>query len=90
MQASIDGWRERHPLAVAAHKAVQQAVKAGTLKRQPCCVCGSTKAVHGHHADYTKPLIVTWHCHLCHVEHHRLERLHGKGQTLFGFMEDAA
>lgn len=87
MQASIDGWRKRHPLAVVAHEAVQQAVKAGTLKRGPCCLCGSTRAVHGHHADYTKPLVVTWYCHLCHMEHHRLARLNDPNQFTLDFGE---
>jgi hypothetical protein len=86
MQASISRWGERYPERIAAHKAVQQAVKAGTLERSPCASCGSTKAVHAHHEDYTRPLDVTWLCHPCHIEHHRLERLYGKGQELFSFM----
>jgi hypothetical protein len=88
MQASIDRWGERYPERIAAHKVVQQALKDGTLERHPCASCGSTKAVHAHHEDYTRQLDVTWLCHLCHIEHHRLERFHGKGQTLFSFMQE--
>jgi hypothetical protein len=29
---------------------------------------------------------VSWLCQLCHIEHHRLERLYGKGQKPFSFM----
>jgi len=86
MQASIDRWGQRHPERIAAHKAVQQALKAGTLERLPCSSCGSTKAVHGHHGDYSQPLVVTWLCHHCHIEHHRMERFYGRGQSLFSFI----
>lgn len=90
MKASINGWRKRNPHAVAAHKAVREAVKAGTLKRLPCCVCGSANVIHAHHDDWSKPLVVTWFCHHCHMEHHRLERLYGRGQGFFAFMEGLA
>jgi hypothetical protein len=33
---------------------------------------------------------VSWLCQLCHIEHHRLERLYGKGQKLFSFMGEGS
>jgi hypothetical protein len=51
-------------------KAVTNALKKGALVRQPCEACGALKA-EGHHADYTKPLEITWLCR----SHHRREHL---------------
>lgn len=87
LQRSNRRWQRNNPQAVAAQRLVQKAVKLGKLKRQPCEVCGTANASHAHHADYAKPLAVTWLCQFHHKEHHRLERLYGSGQFLFGFME---
>lgn len=87
MQRCIGRWRIRHPQAVAAHRLVQQAVRRGELQRLPCEVCGNVNAPHAHHIDYAIPYAVTWLCSAHHIEHHRVERLHGRGQSLFGFME---
>lgn len=59
---------------LAAQKAVRAAVRAGTLVRQPCEVCGSTVRVAGHHDDYSKPLEVRWLCARDHFIHHLNER----------------
>lgn len=61
--------RSRDPLKVAARKAVYHAVRTGKLVRGPCEACGAGSA-HAHHDDYTKPLVVRWLCHGCHVQHH--------------------
>lgn len=45
-------------------------VKRGVLKRQPCERCGAEPA-QMHHADYSKPLEVTWVCRPCHLSLHR-------------------
>lgn len=58
------------PLKNRAHVAVQVAVANGSLVAQPCEVCGSTRRVHAHHDDYTKPLDVRWLCPLHHRRHH--------------------
>lgn len=84
LSRSARRWANRNPHAVEAHRLVRQAIRRGDLKRGPCCVCGSDKS-HAHHDDYSKPLAVTWLCLLCHIEHHRQERLYGNGQTLFSF-----
>ena len=58
---------ERYPdRAVAAYK-VRDALKAGRLTREPCCICGEVDS-QGHHKDYSKPLEVTWLCRLHHRE----------------------
>lgn len=44
------------------------AIKRGLIIKQPCAVCGAI-SVQGHHADYRKPLEVTWLC----LKHHRAE-----------------
>jgi hypothetical protein len=51
-----------------AHKAVEVALRSGVLVALPCEVCGLP--AEAHHADYSKPLQVTWLCR----DHHR--RLH--------------
>ena len=52
-----------------ARWAVQRAVQAGRLTKQPCEVCGHNPA-DAHHDDYNKPLDVRWLCRTHHVEHH--------------------
>lgn len=82
-------WQAHHPAAVKAHRILQAAVRRGEVQRGPCVACGKPSA-HGHHDNYSKPLDVTWLCHACHVEHHRLERLNGVGQFTFAFWKEAA
>jgi hypothetical protein len=53
-----------------ARQAVNDAVKKGTLIRQPCAICGALEA-DGHHPDYSKPLDVIWLC----PPHHRSEHI---------------
>lgn len=60
--------RQRHPLRYAARTAVHNAITRGDLKREPCSGCGTTHRVQAHHADYSKPLEVTWACFRCHRE----------------------
>jgi hypothetical protein len=61
-------WKLANPVKIAAHVAVNNAVRAGKLAKQPCVVCGETQ-VHAHHHDYSKPLDVEW---LCPLHHRRL------------------
>ena len=78
-------WKKRNPHAAKAHRILRNAIKRGDIQRGPCSECGKPGA-HGHHEDYSKPLVVTWLCHLCHIEHHRRERFSGRGQSLFSFI----
>jgi len=54
----------------ACHSAVTKALKNGSLKKQPCAVCGTTDEVHAHHGDYSRPLDVVWLCPNHHAEKH--------------------
>ena len=56
---------KNNPEKVKAHGKVSYALRKGTLKKEPCADCGEEK-VHGHHEDYSLPLIVKW---LCPVHH---------------------
>ena len=61
---------EHFKLQRKAHHAVQQEVRMGRMRRQPCEVCGCNKQIHAHHDDYTKPLEVRWLCVAHHRQHH--------------------
>jgi len=64
-------WRARYPERYRAHRAVEYAVKIGRLTRPSACPsCGAERKVHGHHADYSKPLEVVWLCDRCHRSEH--------------------
>ena len=62
--------RKNNPEKFKARSAVKRAVKKGTLKRQPCEVCGEIKS-QAHHDDYNKPLDIRWLCSKHHGEVHR-------------------
>jgi hypothetical protein len=66
-------FKQRHPEKRAAHKAVENALRAGMLTKLPCSVCGNTKS-ESHHEDYTKPLEVIWFCRQHHAAHHEMKR----------------
>jgi hypothetical protein len=63
--------RKRNPEKYAARTAVNNAIRDGRLVKGPCKHCRTDKRVQAHHADYSKPLDVTWECFRCHreVEH---------------------
>lgn len=67
-------YRTENPEKVIAHSLVSRAVKSGKIVKKPCVVCGATSNLEAHHANYEKPLDVTWLCSL----HHRHEHGHGK------------
>ncbi|EYD75853.1 hypothetical protein Rumeso_02635 [Rubellimicrobium mesophilum DSM 19309] len=64
-----DAWRERNPLKVWAHKALESGRRRGLIQPQPCSVCGEAKA-EAHHDDYSRPLDVTWLCRRHHKQLH--------------------
>ena len=63
--------RARNPNYQTAHNAVARAIKAGTLLRSQCQVCGRKTDVQAHHEDYEKPLDVMWLCPPCHHARHQ-------------------
>lgn len=59
---------ERFPEKIRARRLLANAVKAGKIQRRPC-FCGEIQGF-AHHADYSKPLEVTWLCRKHHHEEH--------------------
>jgi hypothetical protein len=58
----------QYKAVVALNKAVN---KDKVLRPENCSECGKSGIIHGHHADYSKPLEVEWLCPLCHKRRHR-------------------
>lgn len=64
----------RNPEKAAAANTVDNAVRDKRLWKSPCCMapgCFNTERIHGHHADYDRPLSVVWLCAACHSKLHR-------------------
>lgn len=61
--------RKVDPVHKAANTILGNAIKNGTITRQPCIVCGNEKS-QGHHEDYNKPLDVHWLCTRHHNDRH--------------------
>ena len=73
-----DKWRANNHEKAMAHWKIEQLVRTGKLKKQPCEICGATERIHAHHDDYSKPYEIRWLCTVCH------RKLHAKlqGQQL--------
>lgn len=69
-------WRKRDSRIMAAHNKVARALKAGTLERKPCFVCGSKKS-YAHHESYNMPLDIVWYCQIHHKERHKFMAING-------------
>jgi len=69
-KASSKRYADKNRHKRLAKDAVNNAIKAGKLIKQPCIKCGSKKS-QGHHPDYSKPFEVIW---LCHKHHHEIHR----------------
>ena len=63
-------WRKLFPEKEKASKKIQQAVKKGVLKREPCVICKSNTNIHGHHFNYSLPMQVVWLCVTHHMKLH--------------------
>lgn len=58
-----------------AYRAVQTAVRNGTLVRsERCSACKKKREVEAHHENYDKRLDVIWLCHECHGKVHWKEK----------------
>ena len=67
--SSTKRYEKRNKEKARAWDAVQRA----KLGKKPCAVCGSTKRIHWHHDDYSKPLDVIPLCPAHHKERHLLK-----------------
>ena len=76
-------WREDNPEAYRAQTAVANALRVGTLSKEPCLFCESKVNLHAHHRDYSKYLEVVWVCARCHHRlHANFPELEGTGKGL--------
>jgi hypothetical protein len=69
-KATAAKWQAKHPERKKATVAVNNAVRDGRLKKQPCWVCGDK--AQAHHPDYSRPLDVVWLCPPHHKQTHKL------------------
>jgi hypothetical protein len=68
-----------YPERVKAVRLVREAVVAGRKVRATRCSWCMRRherahPIHGHHDDYTKPLVVIWLCSTCHLGWHAIVR----------------
>lgn len=72
LKKSKEKWQKANPEKRAAHLLLQTAVNSGDKsKPKSCQVCDREHyRIHGHHADYTRPLDVVWCCPQCHHDIH--------------------
>ncbi len=76
-KAYRDWYRDKYPNKYKAQTMVSNAARDGKLtKPTQCEFCGTNNKLHGHHADYSKPLDVQWLCAPCHRQWHIK---HGEG-----------
>ena len=75
---SAEKSRKKYPEKYRAHYLMNSAIQSGKIKRLPCRICGGTSQ--GHHADYSKPLVIDWLCKKHHAEEHRKINDKGKGK----------
>lgn len=73
-QKCVAKYKINYPLKYKANNAVNSAIKSGKLIKPLICECCNntftSRQIHGHHKDYSKPLDVMWLCHPCHVNWH--------------------
>ena len=71
-RARRPGWNALTPEAKRRSKArsyLNTYLRRGKITKGPCADCGGSE-VEAHHADYSKPLEVTWLCRECHMKRH--------------------
>jgi alanyl-tRNA synthetase len=72
--ATVRKYKKSNPEKVSAHRAVECAVKNGSLVKKACSICGNERS-QAHHEDYTKQLDVIWLCQKHHSELHLKRRI---------------
>jgi hypothetical protein len=68
--------RDKHPDKWKARRVVKLALRKGALAKEPCIIC--KKLAEAHHADYSKPLDITWLCRSHHAAWHRVFKIEGE------------
>lgn len=59
-----------------AREQINYAINSGKIERPKICpVCEEEKMVQAHHADYSKPLDVTWSCRQCYFDERRKDSI---------------
>lgn len=77
-RARVKAYVGKFPERKRAHAAVGRALKDGRLEKpESCQVCGCVGKVDAHHADYYRPLVVSWVCRKCHAKEHEWQRPRG-------------
>jgi hypothetical protein len=72
---SVKKWLSNNIDKRLAHYQARNARRRGELIRPEFCnLCGEKKRLHGHHADYSRPLEVIWLCSMCHKSIHKEKR----------------
>lgn len=67
-----DKWQDNNVVKRAAQVLVGNAIRDGKIiKSTECSECGATGRIHGHHDDYTQPMVVRWLCSKCHTLWHK-------------------
>ena len=64
-------WKINNKDKYLAQKKVQNRIHRGVIEKPDYCqMCGRECFIHGHHADYSKPLDIIWICPKCHYNIH--------------------
>lgn len=64
-------YQKNHRKEHLANVKLNQALVKGKIKKLPCAICQTEKAI-AHHPNYNKPLEVIWLCKSCHEKLHLL------------------
>jgi hypothetical protein len=62
--------KAKHSEEHKIRKRICEAIRRGSLERQPCEVCGSMPT-EAHHDNYNEPYNITWLCRRHHVDWHK-------------------
>lgn len=67
-QSYVKRYKTANPEKIQAHRAVEAALRKGTLVRPEFCdSCFLKRKIDAHHEDHSKPLDVQWLCRKCHI-----------------------
>jgi ribosomal protein S27AE len=68
---SKNKWASKNAIKKGASTIIGNAVRDGRLKKShECSECGCGGRIHGHHDNYSLPMVVRWLCSKCHHQWH--------------------